>query len=123
MLTLIILVAVAGILFYHYCIVKPYRYWIERGVKQGKPKWLFGDNWLNLLRIQSTAEMVITIYNQGAGTRKWPIPLASDRVCRKPYTIQPASPEERPVHIEEGTAIILPLIGIHRDPQYYPDPD
>ncbi|KAJ8916089.1 hypothetical protein NQ315_004455 [Exocentrus adspersus] len=56
------------------------------------------------------------------GLRKWPSALALDRVCTKPYTIQPAS-EERPLHLEEGTAVLFPTMGIHRDPQYYPDPE
>ncbi|XP_057671009.1 cytochrome P450 9e2-like [Diorhabda carinulata] len=55
--------------------------------------------------------------------RKWPIAIAIDRVCTKPYTIQPTKPGEKPLHIEKGTIIWFPIFGIHRDPAYYPDPD
>ncbi|XP_063915549.1 cytochrome P450 9e2-like [Zophobas morio] len=54
--------------------------------------------------------------------RKWPNPIAVDRVCTKPYTIEPKYPDEKPVHLETKAVIWLPTFGIHRDPQYYPDP-
>ncbi|KAJ8926642.1 hypothetical protein NQ314_020976 [Rhamnusium bicolor] len=46
-----------------------------------------------------------------------------DRVCNKPYTLNPATPEEKPVHLEKETVLWLPIFAIHRDPEYYPDPD
>ncbi|KAJ8973165.1 hypothetical protein NQ317_007506 [Molorchus minor] len=55
--------------------------------------------------------------------RKWPNAVAIDRVCTKPYTIPPATPNEKPVHLKEGVNIWIPIFAIHRDPQYYPDPD
>ncbi|KAG5888981.1 hypothetical protein JTB14_026052 [Gonioctena quinquepunctata] len=55
--------------------------------------------------------------------RKWPITVGTDRVCTKPYTIPPTKPNEQPVHFEKGDVLIIPIIGIHRDPKYYPDPD
>lgn len=54
--------------------------------------------------------------------RKWPTPLI-DRVCDKDYTIQPVSPEEKRIVIEQGTQVVIPTYGIHRDPKYYPDPE
>nr|WCC58105.1 cytochrome P450 [Pharsalia antennata] len=55
--------------------------------------------------------------------RKYPINVAVDRVCTKPYTIEPALPEETPVHLKVNDAIWLPIYAIHHDPNYYPNPD
>ncbi|KAJ3645286.1 hypothetical protein Zmor_022952 [Zophobas morio] len=54
--------------------------------------------------------------------RKWPNPINVDRVCTKPYTIEPKYPDEKPVHLETNAVVWLPIFGIHRDPQYYPEP-
>ncbi|KAJ3645285.1 hypothetical protein Zmor_022951 [Zophobas morio] len=54
--------------------------------------------------------------------RKWPNPVL-DRICTKSYTIDPKYPDERPVHLRKGDVIWLPVFGIHRDPQYYPEPE
>ncbi|KAJ8967929.1 hypothetical protein NQ314_002570 [Rhamnusium bicolor] len=55
--------------------------------------------------------------------RKWPIVLSSDRLCSQSYTIQPSKSDEKPVHIEKGTVVMIPIFGLHRDAQYYPDPE
>ncbi|KAG5895439.1 hypothetical protein JTB14_037598 [Gonioctena quinquepunctata] len=55
--------------------------------------------------------------------RKWPSVEASDRVCTKPYTLQPTTPDEEPVHLEKNDVIMIPIIGLHRDPKHYPEPD
>ena len=54
--------------------------------------------------------------------RKWPNPINVDRVCTKLYTIEPKYPDEKPVHLETNAVVWLPIFGIHRDPQYYPEP-
>ncbi|KAJ8928365.1 hypothetical protein NQ314_019096 [Rhamnusium bicolor] len=46
-----------------------------------------------------------------------------ERVCTKPYTIKQVTAEEKPVHIEKGTIIWIPMFAIQRSPKYYPDPD
>lgn len=48
--------------------------------------------------------------------RKYPFPFLS-RECTKDYTI----PGTTHV-IEKGTPIVIPLLGIHRDPQYFNNP-
>ncbi|CAG9824140.1 unnamed protein product [Phaedon cochleariae] len=55
--------------------------------------------------------------------RKWPGAIAVDRICTKPYTIEPTLPGEKPVHIKKGTVMWLPIIAIHNDPKFYPNPD
>jgi cytochrome P450 len=46
-------------------------------------------------------------------------PLAPmvDRVCCKNVTFP-----EHGLHLEEGTSILIPVYGLHFDPQYFPDP-
>nr|AAZ94269.1 cytochrome P450 [Leptinotarsa decemlineata] len=55
--------------------------------------------------------------------RKWSNGVIADRVCTKPYTIEPVTAEEKPIHLAEGTFIIIPSFGIQHDPKYFPDPD
>lgn len=55
--------------------------------------------------------------------RKWPTGIATDRICAKPYTIEPKLPNEKPLRLEVGDTVTIPIYGIHRDPQYYPEPD
>ncbi|KAJ8926643.1 hypothetical protein NQ314_020977 [Rhamnusium bicolor] len=55
--------------------------------------------------------------------RKWPNAVAIDRVCTKPYTINPVTPEEKPLYLEKGSLLLLPIFAIHRDPENYPNPD
>lgn len=50
-----------AVIFYYYGI-KPMSYWKKRGVKQGKPAWLFGDNINLVLRRESFAETVERLY-------------------------------------------------------------
>lgn len=55
--------------------------------------------------------------------RKWPIGVFLDRICTKPYTIQPVEPGESPVQLNVGDSVWLPVQGIHRDPMYYKNPN
>ncbi|CAG9858208.1 unnamed protein product [Phyllotreta striolata] len=55
--------------------------------------------------------------------RKWPSAIAVDRVCTKPYTIEPVRPDEKPLHVDKGDILWLPIFGIHHDPEIYPDPE
>ncbi|KAL3273894.1 hypothetical protein HHI36_015318 [Cryptolaemus montrouzieri] len=55
--------------------------------------------------------------------RKWPINIATDRVVTKPYTIEPELPGEQPVHLKPNDNIMIPIMAIHWDPQYYENPD
>lgn len=50
--------------------------------------------------------------------RLYPIASGVSRVCNKPYPV----PESNVV-IETGTEVMIPLRGLHRDPEFFPDPD
>ncbi|XP_074040276.1 cytochrome P450 9e2-like [Leptinotarsa decemlineata] len=55
--------------------------------------------------------------------RKWPSTVSTDRVCTKPYTIEAKNADEKPLHIEKGITLMIPMVGIHYDPKYYPNPE
>lgn len=54
------------------------------------------------------------------GLRKYPIQTATDRICNKPYVLKPDGDE--PVHIPEGTTILIPTYCLHHDPKLFPNP-
>lgn len=56
-------------------------------------------------------------------TRKWPLGLFLDRVCTKPFIIEPESPDEKPIPINVGDILWLPVYTLHRDPDYFPNPE
>lgn len=55
--------------------------------------------------------------------RKWPAGIFTDRVCVRPYTIQPVEPDEKPLHLQKGDILWLPIFAMHRDPDYFPEPE
>ncbi|KAG5895440.1 hypothetical protein JTB14_037599, partial [Gonioctena quinquepunctata] len=56
-------------------------------------------------------------------SRKWPGGLIVERICTKPYIIEPVSAKETPLVIDKGTVLMIPSFAMQRDPLYYPDPD
>ncbi|KAF2894457.1 hypothetical protein ILUMI_11719 [Ignelater luminosus] len=50
--------------------------------------------------------------------RKYPPLMFLNRKCVEPYKIP-----ETDIVIEKGTAVIIPILGIHRDPEYFSDPE
>ncbi|KAJ8953902.1 hypothetical protein NQ318_019142 [Aromia moschata] len=55
--------------------------------------------------------------------RKWPPIYQIDRECVKNYfEVDLSIPDDEKIVIEKGTAIIIPIMAIHRDPNYFPDP-
>lgn len=50
--------------------------------------------------------------------RKYPPAPAFLRKCTKTYKLKDA-----PGMVEEGLSVIIPCYGLHRDPEYFPEPD
>ncbi|KAJ8977038.1 hypothetical protein NQ317_017712 [Molorchus minor] len=50
--------------------------------------------------------------------RKHPPGQAIPRVCNKDYPVPGTN-----VVIERGTQVVIPILALHRDPEYYPDPE
>ncbi|KAJ8892003.1 hypothetical protein PR048_004568 [Dryococelus australis] len=48
--------------------------------------------------------------------------VGTDRCCVKTYTV-PAAENRPALQIEEGETIMIPVLGIHMDPEYFPDPE
>ncbi|KAF5288525.1 hypothetical protein FQA39_LY15393 [Lamprigera yunnana] len=46
----------------------------------------------------------------------------SDRMCQKPYTIEPVTPTEKPVRLDKGTIIWISIGAFHKDEKYFPNP-
>lgn len=63
-------------------------------------------------------DMVVT-----EALRKWPTQVGFERICIKPYTIEPSLPHEKPVRLTVGQSIFIPTYGIHHDPNNFPNPD
>ncbi|XP_044762892.1 cytochrome P450 9e2-like [Coccinella septempunctata] len=55
--------------------------------------------------------------------RKWPPTPATDRQCNKTYTIDPELDGEKPLRIDAGDIIMIPIWGLHRDPKHWDNPD
>lgn len=55
--------------------------------------------------------------------RKWPPIPNVDRVCTKPFTIEPINENEKPIRFSVNQQIFIPVYGLHRDPKYFPNPE
>lgn len=67
--------------------------------------------------------MILFIFLFSETLRKWPPIILGDRICTKVYTINPKQPNEQPINLELGDFIWIPIVGIHYDPRYYPNPE
>ncbi|XP_076680473.1 cytochrome P450 9e2-like isoform X3 [Andrena cerasifolii] len=55
--------------------------------------------------------------------RLYPTALMTDRVCTKRFELPPALPGGKPLVLEEGAVLQIPIYAIQRDPRYYDDPN
>ena len=55
--------------------------------------------------------------------RMYPIAIQTDRVCTKRFELPPSLPGAKPVVVEEGTCIQIPIYAIQHDPQNFDDPN
>lgn len=67
-LTITGIVVVSGILSYLF-FIRPYKYWIDRGVIQGNPKPLFGHFMGTTFHTQSWTDLLQMIYNLSPNSR------------------------------------------------------
>lgn len=59
-----------------------------------------------------------TVFSILETLRKYPpVPFISRR-CLKDYIIPNTD-----VEIEKGIEVLIPILGLHRDPEYYPEPE
>lgn len=54
--------------------------------------------------------------------RLWPPIIITDRACTIPYELKNES-NGQTIKFERGDGIWIPILGLHRDPNYFPDPD
>lgn len=54
--------------------------------------------------------------------RKWPPAVILDRTCTKPYQLVNESNGQK-IQINRGEDLWIPVLGLHRDPKYFPNPD
>lgn len=56
--------------------------------------------------------------------RKWPPMYQTDRECTKNFfEVDLSIPDDEKIVIEKNTAVIVPVMAIHRDANYFPQPD
>jgi cytochrome P450 family 6 len=48
----------------------------------------------------------------------YPALAAVTRQCTKPITLRATD-----VTVEKGTMVLVPILGLHHDPKYFPDPE
>lgn len=61
---------------------------------------------------------ILFIFLQIETLRKYPIVPILNRECTQTYKVPGSN-----YTMEKGTAVIIPVLGIQRDPKYYPKPD
>lgn len=54
--------------------------------------------------------------------RLWPAAFQTDRRCTQDFTIQPKNPKEKNLHLKKGTMVIIPILALHHNPEYFPNP-
>lgn len=55
--------------------------------------------------------------------RMYPPGLFSMKKCTKDFNFPPSKEGDKPVLITKGTPVMLPLLALHMDPKYFPNPD
>nr|CAH7744904.1 unnamed protein product [Callosobruchus chinensis] len=102
-------------------IVRPDMIHLMMEAKKGKASKTEGDEKVMDTGFATAQESNIS----RATTTPWLIILLAftDRVCNKPYTIQPTKPGEKPVQLSVGQNIIVPIYGLHHYYKYWPHPE
>lgn len=77
-----------------------------------------GEKSLNYDTIQKMKYMDMVISEH---LRKWPPAIATDRLCTKDIVLEYG--EGLKYKFNKGDYLMVPMIGFHHDPQYFPNPD
>ncbi|KAK5641867.1 hypothetical protein RI129_010414 [Pyrocoelia pectoralis] len=72
----------------------------------------------NALQTMKYMDMVVS-----ETLRKWPPGFQLDRCCVKDYLVEPVKPHEKAFIIQKGDVVLIPTIGIHRDPHHFENPN
>ncbi|CAD6227307.1 GSCOCT00006096001.2-RA-CDS [Cotesia congregata] len=55
--------------------------------------------------------------------RMYPAMIIADRLCTKGFELPPAAPRAKPYLLKPGSLVMLSTWAIHRDLEYFPEPD
>ncbi|XP_011303493.1 cytochrome P450 9e2-like [Fopius arisanus] len=55
--------------------------------------------------------------------RMYPVAPFQDRLCNSEFELPPALPGEKPLVLKPGDVVWLPIYCIHRDPEYFDNPE
>ncbi|XP_011172813.1 cytochrome P450 9e2-like [Solenopsis invicta] len=77
-----------------------------------------GEISYDLLSKMSYMDMVIS-----EALRKYPPAVIVDRICTKRYELPSSQPGYKNVILEPNSVLMFPIYALHRDPQYFPNPD
>lgn len=64
-----IVLSILAVAISYVFLTRPHKYWIRKGVKQGKPTVLFGETWGSIIRKQSMADLVQMSYDISPNSR------------------------------------------------------
>ncbi|KAJ8668192.1 hypothetical protein QAD02_009855 [Eretmocerus hayati] len=83
--------------------------------------WLHANN-QNELTYEGLSELRYLDMVVSESLRKYPTAPFTNRVCVREHVLPPPAPGYPKCHVEKGTVIMIPIMGLHLDPQYFPDP-
>jgi cytochrome P450 family 6 len=78
------------------------------------------SNYQNLLHLYFTSLLTVLVFTETL--RKYPILPFMERKCCSDFEL-PAPNGNGTITLPAGTGIYIPLLGIHYDPTYFPEPE
>lgn len=54
--------------------------------------------------------------------RKYPVTMIYSKLCTNTTEFPHPNPKEKPLKIEKGTSIVIPVYALQNDEKYYPNP-
>lgn len=68
--------------------------------------------------MQPSSELIASLTHFAETLRKYPVVPILNRECTRDYVIPNTN-----VTIEKGTAVIVPVLAVQKDPKFYPEPE